>query len=129
MSIAGRHLTPFHSRIAALRRKLGASPHICSGTLARRMMPCGNAACRCRKGREYYHGPYYYWGRRKGGRLIQQLLSPAEAKIVNRAIRNQKTILAALRQWEEETVRWLQAGRKLRDGSLRKKNCKPARTT
>ena len=113
-------LTPLHRRIAALRRKLGACRHVCSGPLARRMMPCGNAACRCRKGREYHHGPYYYWGRRKGGRLVQMLLSPAEAKIIHRAIQNRETILAALRQWEEETVRWMQARRKLGDGSQRK---------
>jgi hypothetical protein len=120
MSPTERRLTPLHRRIAALRRRLGASHHVCSGTLARRMMPCGNAACRCRKGREYHHGPYYYWGRRKAGRLVQMLLSPAEAKIINRAIQNQKVFLAALRQWEEETVRWLQARRKLGDGSRRK---------
>lgn len=117
MPLAGRHLTSPHRRIAALRRKLGAFHHVCSGTLARRMLPCGNAACRCRKGRNYHHGPYYYWGRRKGGRLLQLLLAPAEAKIINRAIQNRKAILAALDQWEEETARWLQARRKLREGS------------
>ena len=120
MPLTERHLTPLHRRIAALCRKLGASHHVCSGTLARRMMPCGNADCRCRKGRNYHHGPYYYWGRRKGGRLVQMLLSPAEAKIIDRAIQNRKTILAALHQWEEETVRWMQARRKLGDGSKRK---------
>ena len=120
MPPAERHPTPFHPRIAALRRNLDASRHVCSGTLARRMMPCGNAACRCRKGREYHHGPYYYWGRRKGGRLVQMLLSPAEAKIVSRAIQNRKAIVAALQQWEEETVRWMQARRRVGDGSRRR---------
>ena len=77
----------------------------------RRRLPCGNPACRCKRDPAARHGPYYYWGRRKGGKLVQMLLAPEEAKIIQRAIRNYRTILGTLRKWEDETACVIKAAR------------------
>lgn len=98
-------LSAAHRRLAALRGGLGRFEYVCSGNLQRRMLPCGNPGCRCRKDPALRHGPYYYWGRRKGGRLVQMLLSPAEARIIARAIRNYKAVLRDLREYEDEIVK------------------------
>jgi len=100
-------------RIDALREKLKAFDLVCSGTLMRRMLTCGNQACVCRKDTASRHGPYYYWGRRKGGRLVQMLLTPAEAVVIRRAISNYRAVRAALRRWEEETVKIVEVRRTL----------------
>ena len=109
------HLTAARQRMAALRSSLGKFDYMCSGNLQRRMLPCGNPNCRCKKDPALRHGPYYYWGRRKGGRLVQMLLTPAEAELIAQAIRNYKDILKILRECEEETVKIIKIRRGRRD--------------
>lgn len=108
-----QRLAAAHRRIATLRDSLGAFDYVCSGNLQRRMLPCGNPTCRCKKDPALRHGPYYYWGRRKGGRLVQMLLTPAEAEIVTRAIKNYRAILRTLRQCENEIVKIIETRRRL----------------
>ena len=109
-----QRLTATRRRIAALRRTLTIFDYVCSGTLLRRMLPCGNPTCRCKQDPAARHGPYYYWGRRKRGRLVQMLLAPREAEVVRAAIRNYRMILGTLRKWEEETVRMIKTSRALK---------------
>lgn len=110
-----QRLTAAHQRIAVLRGSLGGFDYVCSGNLQRRMLACGNPTCRCKRDPALRHGPYHYWGRRKGGRLVQMLLTPAEAEIVAQAIRNYKGILRILRRYEDETVKIIKIRRGRRD--------------
>lgn len=110
-----QRLAASHQRIAALRDSLGTFDYVCSGSLQCRMLPCGNPNCRCKRDMSGRHGPYYYWGRRKGGRLVQMLLAPAEAKIVTQAIKNYRAILRTLRQCEEEIIKIIETRRRLQD--------------
>jgi hypothetical protein len=95
-------------RIARLRKQFLGYDLVCSGSLVRRMMVCGKPNCRCKKTPPQLHGPYFYWSRRHKGRLTQKVLMPVQARIVGRAIKNQRDILKTLRRWEEETVRFMQ---------------------
>jgi hypothetical protein len=108
-----QRLRETHQRIAALRQSLGKFDYACSGTLLRRMLSCGNPTCRCKQDIAARHGPYYYWGRRRAGKLVHMLLTPAEAEIVRRAIANHRTIQGTLRKLEEETVRMIETKRSL----------------
>lgn len=54
------------------------------------------------------HGPYHYWSRRHSGRLVQRVLTTAQAQIVGRAIRNYKNIRRILLRWEQETVQLIE---------------------
>lgn len=111
--ITQQRIQEAEKRIAALRAKLKDFELVCSGTLMRRMLTCGNQACACRKAAANRHGPYYYWGRRKGGRLVQMLLTPTEAAVIRRAISNYRAVRVVLRRWEEETVKIVEARRTL----------------
>ena len=71
-------------------------------------MSCGRHCCGCKNDEDQRHGPYYYWSHLKHGKLITQLLSPAQAQIVQQAIINYKAIKAILRVWERETIKVLQ---------------------
>jgi len=33
------------------------------GAIRKMYQQCGQPSCRCKKSREYWHGPYYLWGR------------------------------------------------------------------
>lgn len=110
-----QRLTAAHRHLTTLRAGLGAFDYVCSGNLQRRMLPCGNPNCRCKKDPSGRHGPYYYWGRRKGGRLVQMLLTPTEAEMVTRAIQNYRTVLRTLRQCEDEIVKIIETRRRLQD--------------
>ena len=107
-------LADIRRRIAALKRNLAPFDYVCSGTLQRRMLPCGNPTCRCKRDAAARHGPYTYWGRRQGGRLVQMLLAPEEAGIIRAAIRNHMAILGDLRRWEVETVRMIKTSRAIK---------------
>ncbi|HPP12680.1 MAG TPA: hypothetical protein PKW42_08110 [bacterium] len=37
-------------------------------SLIKARFPCGKANCRCKKGKRYFHGPYYYLSRHRLGR-------------------------------------------------------------
>lgn len=92
------------TRIAALKRRLANFDYVCSGTLLRRSLICGKDNCRCKARPPALHGPYYYWSRRHGGRLLQKVLSSSQAKLVGRAIRNYRQCLRLLRRWEAQTA-------------------------
>jgi hypothetical protein len=91
--------------IASLKRRLVRFDHICSGTLLRRSLICGKANCRCKAAPPALHGPYYYWSRRHGGRIVSKVLSTSQAKIVEKAIRNYRRALQLLRKWEAQTIK------------------------
>ena len=95
-------------RIAALRVRLAAFDFLCSGTLLRRRLICGKDPCCCKAKPPSLHGPYYYWSHRQDGRLLQRVLPAAQAKWMQRAIRNHRRTLRLLRLWEKETVRMME---------------------
>jgi hypothetical protein len=101
-----------NKRIAALQRRIAGFDFVCSGNLRQRYTVCGTANCRCKAQPPEPHGPYYYWSRLLGGKVVQRVLSPEEAEIVARGIKNYREVRELLRRWEEETVRKLEIRRR-----------------
>lgn len=96
-------------RIAQLRARIQAIDRLCSGTLLRRTKVCGKAGCRCAEDPTARHGPYYEWGRMKGGRLVHRMVSPAQAALLREAIANYRMLRRLLRTWEAETIKLIEA--------------------
>ena len=92
-------------RIAALRSRLARFDFVCTGTLIKRSLVCGKPNCRCKADPPALHGPYYYWSRRLGGRLVQQILSQEQVPMVRQAIANYREALRLLKRWEAETAK------------------------
>lgn len=97
--------SPRTQRITALHRRIGRSDPLCSGNLRRRYTVCGTKNCSCKADPPEPHGPYFYWSRLLGGKVVQRVLSQDQARIVGRGIENYKKVKGLLRQWEGETVR------------------------
>ncbi len=88
-----------------------ALQYVCSGTLVRKTLPCGQSYCVCKRDPAKRHGPYYYWHFLRQRRLTSRVLSPAQAVIVRQAIKNNKRAKRILKRWELETVKVIQASK------------------
>ena len=101
-------IKPSRKRIRArskqLRQRITQMDFVASGTLHVRTKTCGKKNCQCATDPEKRHGPYYEWSRRKEGKLIHKILSPAQARLIKKAIANYREIQLLLAQWEEETA-------------------------
>jgi hypothetical protein len=95
-------------RIATIQDQIRGIELLCSGTLQRRMKVCGRPTCRCARDPKARHGPYYEWGRMKGGKLVNRMVSPEEARRIRKGIANYRAVRRLLRAWEEQTVRLLE---------------------
>lgn len=93
------------NRIARIRDALSEVDYLCSGTLSKRMMRCGKPSCRCHQDPAARHGPYYEWGRMKGGKLVHRYVSPQQADRLRQAIANYRKVKKLLRVWETQTER------------------------
>ena len=90
-------------KIEEIRKRIAGTELICSGTLHVRRKACGREDCRCQKGPDLWHGPYYEWTRRREGRLVHTSLSPEQVPELDRAIKNYRDVQQELQRWERES--------------------------
>lgn len=95
---------PSRARVRArskeLRKELNSLGFVVSGTLHHRMKTCGKPTCKCATDPEARHGPYFEWGRMRGKKLVQNTVTPTQAKLLERGIENHKRAQALLNEWE-----------------------------
>ena len=97
------------ARISHLRDRLTAIDYLCSGTLLKTLMKCGQPSCRCQQDPTARNGPYYRWGQMKAGKLVQRYVSAEQAVVLRRAIANYRQARKLMRAWEVETERIIDA--------------------
>jgi len=96
-------------RIGRLRATLATIDYLCSGTLLKSLMQCGQPTCRCHQDPAARHGPYYRWGHMKAGKLVHRYVSAEQAGVLRQAIANYRKVKKLLRAWEVETERLIDA--------------------
>ena len=96
--------------IATLREMLDSNPLACSGTLSKRMRPCGKPNCRCATDPNALHGPYYEWSRRQSGRTVCTRVSAVQARRLQQAIATFRDAQALMRQWDRQSREHVLAG-------------------
>jgi hypothetical protein len=92
-------------RIRHIQAQIARFDYVCSGTVLTRTKVCGKPGCRCATDPEARHGPYHEWSRREEGRLVHSIVSPSEARVLGRAIRNYRAIQRLLRKWQDQSVK------------------------
>ena len=97
------------ARIEQIRSDVNGIHLLCSGTLLKRFKVCGKPSCRCAKEPEARHGPYYEWGHMQAGKLVHRAVTPEQAVAVERAIANYRSLKIAMKAWERETIRLIEA--------------------
>src|SRR5680860_1192984 len=88
------------ARSKAIRKQLNGLGFVVSGTLHHRTKKCGKPTCKCATDPAARHGPYYEWGRMRDKKLVQNTVTPAQAKLLERGIENHKRAKALLDEWE-----------------------------
>jgi hypothetical protein len=63
-------LPRLQARHRALLRQSTDLSLVLRGTIGKRFMPCGKAACRCKADPPLLHGPYYLWTRKVAGKTV-----------------------------------------------------------
>ena len=63
-------LQRLRARHRALLRQSTDLGLVLRGTIGKRFMPCGKAACRCKADPPLLHGPYYLWTRKVAGKTV-----------------------------------------------------------
>jgi len=73
-----------------------------NGSISKRWQTCGNSRCRCKRAKEYRHGPYYWWTTKEKTKtrailVPSEMLDEAYVYIENsRLLRKKMKILAKL---------------------------------
>ena len=90
-------------RIQSIQARLPRFDLVASGTVTRSLKKCGRATCKCAQDPAGLHGPYYQWSRREEGHQVNGVVTPDQAKSLEKAIRNRRQIVELLKQWERES--------------------------
>ena len=93
------------NKIFRLKTKIALKDYILSGTIAKQYKQCGKVNCRCQEGKEYWHGPYWIWTRKEGGKTITKTLSKEQAKLVKKAIADMKELNDYIDKWKRLTLK------------------------
>ena len=65
----------YSRRFQDLKREFQQLEYFCKGTLLKRMMKCGKAACACRHDPAKRHGPYFEWTYKAKGKTVNVKLT------------------------------------------------------
>lgn len=82
---------------------------VMQGSVVRRTKRCGRAGCQCHRAPRYEHGPYYQWTTKVDSKTVTKVLSPAEARLYKKHIRNGrrlKKLVTKMHQISARAVRY-----------------------
>jgi len=76
------------------------------GTLQTRFFECSRQNnCHCHEDPTKRHGPYHYWSRKVGGKLVATSLSDEQLAFVRESIENGRRLDRVIKQMHEESLR------------------------
>ena len=102
---AARRAQRFHE----LKRDLDQLEYFCKGTVLKRMMKCGKAACACHSDPDKRHGPYFELTYKANGKTVNVKLAPEAAPIYKAAslqYRKLKILLTRLEKLSQILLRY-----------------------
>ncbi len=88
------------NKMDSIKKHIIALDNILVGTLSKKYGQCGKKNCRCTKNKKYWHGPYYIWTRKEGGKTITKSLSIKQAEYCKRAIKNMNKLKKCIEKWK-----------------------------
>ena len=95
-------------RFHELKRGLDPLEYFCKGTVLKRMMKCGKAACACHSDPDKRHGPYFELTYKANGKTINVKLAKEAAPLYKAAAlqyRKLKTLLTRLEKLSQIILR------------------------
>ncbi len=94
-----------HNQYDVLKSQLKDIGYVMQGSVVRRTKRCGHPSCRCQLGSEYEHGPYYQWTRKVQAKTVTKVLTPAEARIYQECIQNERRLRKLMKRMYQISAR------------------------
>ncbi len=94
-------LAEYERRYREMATQLAGIGLISSGSVTRRYTRCGTAGCKCHADPPQPHGPYYQWTTKLDGKTVTRRLSPAEAKLYQEWIANDRKLRRLIQQMRQ----------------------------
>ncbi len=82
----------------ALAAQLATTGYVLQGSIGKRWMTCGKTACRCTSDPDFRHGPYYTWTFKRKAKTVCIYLSPEQADLCAKWIKNNRNLERIVRQ-------------------------------
>jgi hypothetical protein len=98
-------LERLQERHRKLLRQLGDLGPVLRGTIAQRLMRCGNPTCRCKAEPPQLHGPYYVWTRKVASKTVTAMLSPEQAALCQEWTQNMRKLDRIVREMQAVGLR------------------------
>ena len=76
----------------AIAAELSTIGYVLQGSITKRWMTCGRAACGCLDDPDARHGPYYSWTYKRSGKTVSVYLSHEQAKVCAEWIKNNRRL-------------------------------------
>lgn len=95
-------------RFQGLKQEFERLGYFCKGTVLKRMMKCGKAACACQNDPAKRHGPYFEWTYKASGKTVNVKLTPEAAplyKAASQQYRKLKSLLNRLERLSHNSLR------------------------
>ena len=102
-------LDRYAQRFHELKRGLDSLEYFCKGTVLKRMMKCGKAACACHSDPDKRHGPYFELTYKANGKTVNVKLAPEAAPLYKAAslqYRRLKILLTRLEKLSQIILRY-----------------------
>jgi len=81
-----------HQQHRKTAEELATLGYVLQGSIARRWMTCGKAACPCTDDPTARHGPYYTWTFKRGGKTVCVYLTADQATLCSQWINNNRRL-------------------------------------
>jgi hypothetical protein len=91
----------YAQRFSELKRGLDSLEYFCKGTVLKRMMKCGKAACACHSDPDKRHGPYFELTYKANGKTVNVKLAPEAAPLYKAASLQYRKLKALLNRLEK----------------------------
>ena len=82
----------------ALAAQLATTGYVLQGSIGKRWMACGKIACRCTNDPDFRHGPYFTWTFKRKAKTVCIYLSPDQADLCAKWIKNNRNLERIVRQ-------------------------------
>ena len=100
-------------RFQELKQEFERLGYFCKGTVLKRMMKCGKAACACQNDSAKRHGPYFEWTYKAAGKTVNVKLTPEAAPLYKTASQQYRKLKSLLNRLERLSLNSLQRQAKL----------------
>ena len=90
----------YAQRFRELKREFQQLEYFCKGTVLKRMVKCGKAACACRDDPTKRHGPYFEWTYKAKGKTVNVKLTPEAAPAYRAASQQYRKLKSLLNRLE-----------------------------